>query len=240
MQYTGIDRSAEMSPNQIAAENARFMTRVYGWMTVGIAVTGFISYQIAQDERLVQIILGNRILFYGLIIVQLVAVLGLSMLIRKMNSFVAGAIYLLYAALTGTTLSIIFFVYTQSSIAQVFALTSFAFAGLSSFGAITKRDLGPIGSFCTMGLFGLVGYGLLSLFFPGMMSGVADRVYGVVGVIVFSGLTAYDTQRIKAMNIIGNEGTDEDRKEAIFGALTLYLDFINLFLSLLRLFGKRR
>lgn len=240
MQYTGIDRSVEMNANQIAAENARFMSRVYGWMTVGIALTGVISYQISQNEGVAQTILGNRAIFYGLIIAQLVAVFGLAMLIRRINSYVAAAVYLLYATLTGATLSVIFFVYTQSSIAQVFALTSFAFAGLSSFGAITKRDLGPVGSFCTMGLFGLVGFGLLSLFFPSMMTGVADRVYGVVGVIVFSGLTAYDTQRIKAMNIIGNEGTDEDRKEAIFGALTLYLDFINLFLSLLRLFGKRR
>ena len=123
---------------------------------------------------------------------------------------------------------------------QVFMMTAMGFAGLSFFGFVTKRDLGPVGSFCMMGLFGLVGYGLIALFFPSLMGAQASFVYSMAGVVVFSGLTAYDTQKIKEMNVLGNEGTDEDRKEAIFGALTLYLDFVNLFLNLLRLLGKRR
>ncbi len=240
MQNNGYVRSVSADPVSISAENARFMARVYRWMTVGLLLTGGVAYQVGNDPALVEQIVTNRPLFWGLIIAQLGAVFALSLLINKINSIMAGAIYFAYAALTGVTLSVIFLAYTQESIAQVFGLTAFSFAGLSAFGFATKRDLGPVGSFCTMGLFGMVGFGLLSLFFPSMMGGVANSVYGLVGVIVFSGLTAYDTQKIKSMNILGNEGTDEDRKEAIFGALTLYLDFINLFLSLLRLMGKRR
>lgn len=122
----------------------------------------------------------------------------------------------------------------------MFGATAFGFAGLSGVGYLTKRDLGPVGSFCTMGLFGLVGYGLLSMFFPSLMGGGASFVYSIVGIIVFAGLTAYDTQKIKGMNTPGNEGTDAGRKTAIFGALMLYLDFINLFLSLLRITGRRQ
>jgi uncharacterized protein len=224
----------------IADENARFMTRVYSWMTFGILLSGGVAWRIAQDSELALSIVQNRVLFFSLLGAQLVAVFALSLLVSRINSLVAALIYLGYAALTGVTLSIIFLVYTQESIVQVFGLTAFGFAGLSAFGFATKRDLGPIGAFCTMGLFGLIGYGLISLFFPSMQEGMGGQVYSLVGVIVFAGLTAYDTQKIKAMNIIGNEGTDADRKEAIYGALTLYLDFINLFLSLLRLLGKRR
>jgi hypothetical protein len=125
-----------------------------------------------------------------------------------------------------------------SSISRVFGVTAFGFAGLSGVGYLTKRDLGPVGSFCPMGLFGLVGYGLLSMFFPSLMG--ARFVYSIVGIIVFAGLTAYDTQSIKAMNAPGSEGTDAARTTGIFGALQLYLDFINLFLSLLRITGRRQ
>lgn len=222
------------------AESARFMSRVYAWMTAGVCISGGVAYYIGQNVDIAVSIATNRPLFWTLFIAQLGAVIFLSAAIKKVNSITAASIYLAYAALTGVTLSVIFLVYTQESIGTVFGLTAFSFAGLSSFGYVTKRDLGPIGSFCTMGLFGMIGYGLLSMFFPDMMTGVADRVYSVVGIIVFSGLTAYDTQKIKEFNVIGNEGSDEDRKEAVFGALTLYLDFVNLFLSLLRLFGKKK
>jgi FtsH-binding integral membrane protein len=230
----------EISQSIIEAETARFMTRVYTWMVAGLALTGAIAWRIGQDEILAATIVGNKLLFWGLVIAQLGAVIVLAALIERVNSTVAALIYFAYAALTGATLSSIFLTYTTESIGQVFGLAAFSFAGLSAFGFVTKRDLDPIGSFCMMGLFGMVGYGLISLFFPSMMGSRASFVYSVVGVIVFAGLTAYDTQKIKSMNIIGNESTDEDRKEAIFGALTLYLDFINLFLKLLQLFGKRK
>src|SRR6202049_3152959 len=224
----------------VASENARFMSRVYSWMAGGLCLTGAVAWNVSGDPELVQAIFGNRLLFWSLIIAQLGAVLALSGLINRINGLTATLIYFLYAGLTGLTLSSIFLVFTGSSIAQVFGVTAFGFAGLSGFGYMTKRDLGPVGSFCMMGLFGLVGFGVLSLFFPSLMTQGASFVFSIVGIIVFAGLTAYDTQTIKAMNAPGDEGTDAGRKTAIFGALTLYLDFINLFLSLLRLTGRRR
>jgi len=228
------------TPEMIAAENARFMTAVYGWMTAGLCATGLVAWFIGQSERFAVTVITNRPLFWILVIAQLGAVGVLSGFINKMSAATAGLIYFAYAALTGVTFSVIFLLYTASSVGQVFFLTAFSFAGLSFVGLTTRRDLGPIGAFCTMGLFGMIGFALLAMFFPSLRSDGTSFVYGIVGVIVFAGLTAYDTQKIKTMNIIGNEGTDADRKEAIVGALTLYLDFINLFLSLLRLMGKRR
>ena len=228
------------SPETIAAESARFMAAVYGWMAAGLSVTGLVAWFIGQNEPLALTVVTNRPLFWALVIAQLVAVVALAGLVNRLSAAIASLIYFGYATLTGVTLSVIFLLYTASSIGQVFFLSAFSFAGLSFIGLTTRRDLGPIGSFCTMGLFGLVGFGLLALLFPALRSDGANFVYSIVGVIVFAGLTAYDTQKIKAMNIIGNEGTDADRKEAIVGALTLYLDFINLFLSLLRLMGRRR
>ncbi len=227
-------------PASIAVENARFMSRVYGWMTGGLCLTGVVAWNVSGNPQLVQTIFGNPPLLWGLIIAQLGAVIALSWLINRINGATATLIYFLYAGLTGLTLSSIFLIYTGSSIAEVFGVTAFGFAGLSGFGFVTKRDLGPVGSFCMMGLFGLVGFGLLSMIFPRLMTAGASFVFSIVGIIVFAGLTAYDTQKIKLMNVPGNEGTDAGRKTAIFGALMLYLDFINLFLSLLRLMGRRR
>lgn len=229
-----------MSKAAAEAENARFMSGVYLWMTFGILLTGLVSFYTAESPAIISVILGNKFVFYGLIVLELGAVFYLSARVKNMRANTATFIYLLYSFLTGLTLSVIFFVYTRDSIQSAFFLTSFSFAGLSAFGYITKRDLGPIGTFCHMGLWGLIGFGLLSLFFPSLMTTTASKIYGIAGVLIFSGLTAYDTQKIKASNIIGNEGTEEDRKETIMGALTLYLDFINLFLSLLRLMGRRK
>jgi hypothetical protein len=224
----------------MATENARFMSGVYGWMTGGLCLTAAVAWRVSSDPELVHDIFGNPLLFWGLIIAQLGAVVALSWLINRISGAVATVIYFLYAGLTGLTLSGIFLAYTGSSIAQAFGVTACGFAGLSAFGYVTKRDLGPVGSFCMMGLFGLVGFGLLSMFFPSLMGAGGSFVFSIVGIIVFAGLTAYDTQKIKAMNVAGDEGTDAGRKKAIYGALRLYLDFINLFLSLLRLTGRRR
>jgi len=229
-----------IAPLSISIENARFMSRVYGWMTAGLCITGVVAWNVAASPDMVQTIFGNRMLFWGLIIAQLGAVSALSWLINRISGATATLIYFVYAGLTGLTLSSIFLAYTGSSIAQVFGVTAFAFAGLSATGYTTKRDLGPIGSFCIMGLWGMIGYALISMIFPSLMGEGGSFVFSVIGIIVFAGLTAYDTQKIKLMNAAGDEGTDMGRKKAIFGALTLYLDFINLFLSLLRLTGRRR
>jgi FtsH-binding integral membrane protein len=159
------------------------------------------------------------------------------MLARRMSSIGAGILFLAYAVTNGVTLACIFLMYTKSSIASTFFVSAGTFGAMSAYGYATKRDLTGLGSFCMMGLFGLIIASVVNLFLGSPM------IYWLttfMGVIVFVGLTAYDTQKIKQLNIIGNEGTDEDRKEAIHGALVLYLDFINLFLYLLRLFGRRR
>lgn len=236
----GIRTARGVSSQAVAEENARFMTKVYTWMAFGIALSGLVAYAIGTDEDLVGWVVHRRGVFQILIILQLAAVVGLVWLLNRISALAATAIYLLYCALTGTTLSVIFLAFARGSIYHVFAVTAFAFAGLAGFGHVTKRDLRAVGSFCIMGLWGLVGFGFVSLIFPSLMTARADQATAIIGIIVFSGLTAYDVQRIKQLNKIGNEGTAEDHKEAIHGALTLYLDFINLFLSILRIFGRRR
>lgn len=228
------------SSHAIAEENARFMAGVYRWMTMGILLTALVSYFIGNSPELVMAIAANKILFYGLLIAELALVFFISARINKLTATTATGLYLLYSALNGVTLSIIFLIYTQDSIFSVFLTTAVAFAGLSTFGYVTKKDLGPIGTFCTMGLWGLIGFGILSWFFPTLMGMRTTWVYNVIGLLIFCGLTAYDTQKIKNSNIVGNEGSEEDQKETVMGALTLYLDFINLFLFLLRLMGGRR
>ncbi|MBF0207024.1 MAG: Bax inhibitor-1/YccA family protein [Oligoflexia bacterium] len=228
------------SSRHLAEESARFMSGVYKWMTFGVLTTAIVSYSFSENTDLMSFIIQNRFVFWLLIIAQLGSVFFLSAMIKKISAFAATMIYLLYSALTGTTLSVIFLTYTQASIQSAFFVTSFSFAGLSAFGYLSKRDLGPIGTFCHMGLWGLIGFGVLTLFFPSMMSGTASTVYSLCGILVFAGLAAYDTQKIKNMNVWGREGSDDAQKGTIYGALTLYLDFINLFLSILRLTGKRR
>jgi FtsH-binding integral membrane protein len=208
-------------------------------MTIGIMLTGFVASYISQDQNLMYTIVSNKILFYGLMIAEFGLVIWLSAGINKMSAMMATGMFLFYAILNGTTLSIFSMVYTAESIQSAFFTSAASFAGLSAFGYVTKRDLGPVGNFCSMGLFGLVGFGLLSIFFPSMMGTMASQIFGLVGIVVFAGLTAYDTQKIK--NLAPNMASSEQvQKGAIMGALQLYLDFINLFLFILRMTGSRR
>lgn len=209
------------------------MSKVYAWMTAGILLTAFVAWIVSTDQNLLYTIATNRVLFYGMIFGEFALVMWISLRIGKMSNTLAIALFMFYAALNGATLSIFSLIYTAESIQSAFFTSAAAFAGLSAFGFVTKRDLGPVGNFCTMGLFGLIGFSLLSLFFPSMMGTTASKVYGLVGIIVFAGLTAYDTQKLKHM-----AGTHENA--AIMGALTLYLDFINLFLFILRMQGRRK
>ena len=220
-------------------EVSQYMSKVYLWMTAGILLTALSAYSVASNQELLYTILTNKILFYGLIFAEFGLVIWLSAGINRMNSLMATSMFLLYAALNGVTLSIFSMVYTSESIQSAFFTTTFAFGGLSAFGFITKRDLSPVGSFCTMGLFGLVGFALISIFFPALMGGVAGQVYGLVGILVFAGLTAYDTQKIKNM-APSSRDAEAYKKGAIIGALKLYLDFINLFLFILRFGGNRK
>ena len=224
----------EINYNRVSSiDLSAFMSRVYAWMMAGIAITGIVSYAIGNSPALVSQIFSNTLFFWLVIIVQFGAVLFLSAMINRISAAAAGITFLVYSALTGLTMSMIFVLYTQQSIASIFAVTTVAFGALSFFGYVTKRDLGPVGSFCIMALFGLIALWLLSMFIPALAGNSMQIMYSIAGLVIFAGLTAYDTQRIKAM--AGGSG-----QMAILGALMLYLDFINLFMNLLRLMGDRK
>lgn len=226
-----------MSQEAIAGEQQRFMVKVYNWMAAGLAITGVMAYYVAHNETMLRLVFENQVVFFLLIIAQLGLVFYLAGWVKNMSASLATGVFMLYAGLNGVTFSFIFLAYTASSIASAFLVTAGTFGAMSLYGYTTKKDLTSWGSFLFMGLIGIVIASLVNLFLQ------SEAVYWVTtyaGVLIFVGLTAYDTQKIKTMNILGNEGTEEDHKEAIIGSLTLYLDFINLFLMLLRIMGDRR
>jgi len=225
------------SQQQIIEETRRFFQKVYGWMFLGLIISGITAYWVASDPSLYKFILLNEGIFYSLLIGELALVFGLVWLMKRISANIAIFMFLLYCFMTGLTLSVIFLVFTIESIGLAFFITACMFGVMSIYGYFTKTDLTQIGQVLIMGLFGIIIAGLVNLF---LRNTLIDYIVSFIGVIVFTGLTAYDTQKIKKINIIGNEGTPEDTKESIMGALELYLDFVNLFLSLLRLLGKRR
>ena len=226
-----------MSVDATAAEQQRFIVRVYNWMTAGLGITGFMAFYISNSPAMMNIIFGNPIMPIALIITQIGLVFWLATRVMQMSASKATAVFMLYAGLTGITFSAIFMAYTTASIFSTFLVTAGTFGAMSLYGYTTKKDLTSWGSFLFMGLIGIIIASLVNMF---MQSSMMHMIITYAGVLIFVGLTAYDTQKIKEMNILGNEGTEEDTKEAIRGALTLYLDFINLFLMLLRLMGDRR
>ncbi|MFW0072537.1 MAG: Bax inhibitor-1/YccA family protein [Coxiella-like endosymbiont] len=218
----------------------QFMSKVYLWMMLGLALSASVSYYLFSHGKLFHKVIYTPSLFFGLIIAQLVTVISLTWLNQRLSARTATSIYVFYTLLTGITLSVVLFAYTKQSVFDALAVTSIAFLGLSTFGYTVKRDLGPIGTFCIMGLFGMLGMILFFFFIPGFHSNTIQLTISAIGVIVFSGLTAYDTQRIKLTYFRADRLTESQRrKAAINGALMLYLDFINLFLNLLRLFARR-
>ena len=222
---------------EIQVEQAAFMSKVYTWMSGGLAITGLIAMWVASKPELVNAIIGNRLIFFGLLISEIFLVGYLVSVIKKISSQTAGIIFTGYAILNGLTLSVVFLLYTSSSIATTFFVTAGTFAIMSIYGYYTKKDLTSWGNLLFMALVGIIIASVVNFFLK------SEMMYWVItyaGVLIFVGLTAYDTQKIKNMNIIGNAGTEEDTKEAIIGALTLYLDFINLFLFLLRILGDRK
>lgn len=225
------------SPVAVQERVSRFFVKVYTWMAFGLALTGAVAAYVYGTPSILQAILGNSFNFYLIIIAELALVLTLSARIHKLSSTWAIGLFVAYAAVNGLTFSVIFLVYTMSSIAQVFFVTAGTFAAMSFYGYVTKTDLTRIGQLLTMALFGVI-IGFVVNWF--MRSPVLDYVISIIGVIVFVGLTAYDTQKLKHMAPGMQEGTEDFTKGAIIGALRLYLDFINLFLLLLRLFGRRR
>jgi FtsH-binding integral membrane protein len=216
----------------------QFIRSVYNWMAAGLALTGIVAFYVSSNEQLLRIIFGNRILFFGLIIGQLVLVFTLSARVHKMRAATATSLFLLYAALNGLVFASIFLIYTSASIASTFFVCAATFVACSLYGMATRRDLTSLGGFMTMGLIGIIIASVANLF---LRSSGMSMIISYIGVFVFIGLTAYDTQKIKTMALSQPDGLEAGvvRKGAIIGALTLYLDFINLFLMLLRILGNR-
>ena len=215
-----------------------YMAQVYGWMTCGLLLTAFISWYAANTPAVMELVFANRVTFIGLIIAQLAVVFVLSGLVHKLSGAVATGLFMLYSALTGLTLASIFLAYTYASIASTFFITAGMFGVMSFWGYTTKRDLSKMGSILFMALIGLLLASLVNFWLksPAVMWAIT-----YIGVLVFVGLTAWDTQKLKAIGEqIDVRDKENLRRYSIMGALTLYLDYINLFLMLLRIFGNRR
>ena len=222
---------------RVVAAQGEFIRRVYNWMGLGLALTALVALYTASSHALLSLILGNSLVFFGLIIGQLGLVILLSAAINRLQASTAVLLFFVYSALTGLTLSVIFLAYTRASIASTFFVTAGTFAVMSFYGYTTQRDLTSWGSFLFMGLIGIILASVVNIFLHN------ETIYWVVtyaGILIFVGLTAYDTQTLKAMAQAGFADEEVERKSAVMGALRLYLDFINLFLMLLRVMGDRR
>lgn len=215
-----------------------YMVHVYGWMSCGLLLTAFVAWYASCSEKIMSFVFSSQITFFGLIIAQLVLVFVISGMVNRLRGKVATGLFMLYSTLTGLTLSSVFLIYTGSSIFGTFTVSAGMFGSMSAYGYLTGRDLTGVGSMLFMALIGLV---LASLANVWLKSSGFATVISYVGVLIFVGLTAYDTQKLKNIGAqLAAEDCDNFHKQSIVGALTLYLDFINLFLMLLRVFGNRR
>ncbi|MCE5334383.1 MAG: Bax inhibitor-1/YccA family protein [Desulfobacteraceae bacterium] len=230
-----MERGAYFEKDRTLVQS-EFVRRVYNWMALGLAVTAITALFTVSSPALLQFVFGSPMTLIVLIVAELGLVVALSAAINKLSSSTALLMFFGYAFLNGLTLSAIFLVYTKASIANTFFVTAGTFAAMSVYGYTTKKDLTSWGSFLTMGLIGVIIASVVNIF---MNSPMIYWLITYAGIVVFVGLTAYDAQQIKAMAYSGFSGYEMERKGAIIGALRLYLDFINLFLLLLRVFGRR-
>jgi len=216
-----------------------FVRSVYNWMGIGLALTGFMAFYVSSSPTMIRLIFGNPIIFFVLILAELGMVFAISGMVNRMSAGTATSLFVIYSALNGVTLSFIFLAYTRTSIFSTFFICAGTFIGCSIYGWATKKDLTSWGGFLMMGLIGIIIASLVNMF---IQSSAMSVIISYIGVLVFVGLTAYDTQKIKNMAMTQPAGLDNAvvRKGAILGALSLYLDFINLFLMLLRIFGQTR
>ncbi len=222
--------------NTAILEQKNFMSRVYGFMSLGLFLTAIVSFMVSHSPFMINFIFGNPFSYWILFIIEIGIVSYFSAKIKSIDMPLAINLFIAYSVINGLTLSSIFLVYTKSSIASAFFSTSITFIVMSLYGFITKKDLTSLGSFMSMGLFGIIIATIINIF---MRNSVLDLMISIIGIIVFTGLTAYDTQKIKSL-VFYNNNTEEDKKIALLGALILYLDFINLFLMILRFLGNRR
>jgi len=213
------------------------MRKVYLWMSLALVLTGFTAYYVATNETLLTAIMTNQILFWGLVIGELALVLGLSAAINKLSLTTATLMFVAYSIINGATMSFIFLVYTYSSITSVFFITAGTFAVMALFGYFTKADLSSMGKILMMALIGIIIATIVNIF---TKSEGLTMILNYLGVLVFVGLVAYDSQKIKQMLMMAPDAGEGAQKVALLGALSLYLDFINLFLYLLRILGSKR
>ncbi len=216
-----------------------YVRSVYNWMCIGLALTGFVAFYVSTNEAILRLVFSNSLIFFGLILAELAMVFAIAGMVNRMSATTATALFVIYSTLNGVVLSFIFVAYTRASIFSTFFICAATFLACSIYGWITKRDLTSLGGFLFMGLIGIIIASVVNWF---IRSSAMSMIISYIGVFVFVGLTAYDTQKIKNMALAQPAGLDGAviRKGAILGALSLYLDFINLFLMLLRIFGQSR
>ena len=212
------------------------MRKVYVWMTLALVITGITAYGVASSPAILQAIYTNQLLFWGLIIAEFALVIGVTAAINKLSLTTATLMFVLYSVINGAMLSSIFLIYTASSIATVFFITAGTFAAMAIVGYTTKADISSMGKILFMALIGLIIATIVNIF---VKSSGLDMIISYVGVLIFVGLTAWDSQKIKQMMLQAPDAGEGMQKMALLGALTLYLDFINLFIYLLRIFGRR-
>lgn len=221
----------------IKSHQALFITKVYNWMALALMVTGLVAYFTAASPSMINTIFSSKLVFYGLLIGELLLVIYLTSAIKRLSQNMAIAVFMLYSILNGLTMSVIFMLYTSSSISTTFLITAGTFGAMSLYGYYTKKDLTSIGNMAMMALIGIIIASIVNIFLQNEMM---YWIISYLGVAVFVGLTAYDTQKLKEIGSRGFANEEGMEKIAILGALTLYLDFINLFLFLLRIFGDRK
>lgn len=240
MNYQDFELKEYSSVNERAWDVSQafpvLMRKVYVWMSLALVITGFTAYGVATSPGLMQAIYANQFFFWGLIIAEFALVIGVSAAIDRLSLATATLMFILYSVINGALLSYIFIVYTASSVSTVFFITAGTFAAMALYGYTTKTDLTSWGKLLLMALIGLIIATLVNVF---VKSSTFDLILSYVGVLIFVGLTAYDSQKIKQMLLEAPDAGEAAQKVALLGALSLYLDFINLFLYLLRIFGKR-
>lgn len=232
-----MDMQSRTYIESISTVEADFMQKVYLWMTFALTLTGFVAYRTTQSEFLLELIFSSSFGFIGLILVELALVFWISSGIQRMSSNMAIGMFLLYSVLNGMTLSVLLIAYTGASVASTFFITAGMFGAMSIYGYTTKQDLSSWGNLLFMALFGLILASVVNIF---LQSSGLYWLISYIGVLVFVGLTAYDTQKIKQLAAQVIVESEVGRKVAILGALTLYLDFINMFIFMLRILGNRR
>ena len=238
MNYNELDFNLSSRERELSMSAAFpvLMRKVYVWMTLALALTGFTAYGVATSPGIITALYSNSVLLWGLVIAEFAIVFGVSADINRLSLTTATLLFVLYSVSNGALFSSIFLVYTMSSIASVFFITAGTFGVMALVGYTTKKDLSSMGKILFMALIGIIIATIVNIF---LKSSGLEMIVSYLGVLIFVGLTAYDTQKIKNMLLMAPDAGEAAQKMALLGALTLYLDFINLFIYLLRIFGRR-